>query len=292
MQKLTAEQQAGFKALRAPFPPNQISKLPKESKQQADARKADPKLGINCPICKGWHHRSAVHLDYVGHAALTDRLLEVDPFWNWEPSARDANGLPMIDPKDGLLWIKLTVCDKTVEGVGDAAGKTGGDAMKERIGDALRNAAMRFGCALDLWHKGDLHVDEEPVAEQQRKEPKLPPANKPAPAKPAAAPAKKEEPAPAPAATAPAEEEPPFIMPPPMFQDLSEARTIDDFRGIVESFVKYRTDAKLSKPHQIQGWTAIKQVAAKFHLRWDATLSKPDWVDERPAPAPAEEDVI
>jgi hypothetical protein len=34
--------------------------------------------------------------------------------------------------------------------------------MKERIGDALRNAAMRFGAALDLWHKGDLHKDEEP----------------------------------------------------------------------------------------------------------------------------------
>ena len=35
--------------------------------------------------------------------------------------------------------------------------------MKERIGDALRNAAMRFGAALDLWHKGDLyaHVEEE-----------------------------------------------------------------------------------------------------------------------------------
>jgi hypothetical protein len=34
--------------------------------------------------------------------------------------------------------------------------------MKERIGDALRNAAMRFGAALDLWHKGDLHGDAEP----------------------------------------------------------------------------------------------------------------------------------
>jgi len=32
--------------------------------------------------------------------------------------------------------------------------------MKERIGDALRNAAMRFGAALDLWHKGDLHAAE------------------------------------------------------------------------------------------------------------------------------------
>lgn len=33
--------------------------------------------------------------------------------------------------------------------------------MKERIGDALRNAAMRFGAALDLWHKGDLHIDDD-----------------------------------------------------------------------------------------------------------------------------------
>jgi hypothetical protein len=28
--------------------------------------------------------------------------------------------------------------------------------MKERIGDAIRNAAMRFGIALDLWSKEEL----------------------------------------------------------------------------------------------------------------------------------------
>ena len=33
--------------------------------------------------------------------------------------------------------------------------------MKERIGDALRNAAMRFGSALELWHKGELHAAED-----------------------------------------------------------------------------------------------------------------------------------
>ena len=48
--------------------------------------------------------------------------------------------------------------------------------MWELIGDALRNAAMRFGAALDLWHKGDLHADEEPevvtkpVPEPQQKQ--------------------------------------------------------------------------------------------------------------------------
>src|SRR6185312_4603857 len=65
--------------------------------------------------------------------------------------------------RNGGLWIKLTVCGVTRYGYGSADGKSGGDAMKEMIGDALRNAAMRFGAALDLWHKGDLHAeDDEP----------------------------------------------------------------------------------------------------------------------------------
>lgn len=117
--------------LREPFPEHQISYLPK----------------------------GGVKLAYVGHAALTDRLLEVDPSWAWEPLAYGPDGLPAIDECGGL-WIKLTVCGVTRLGYGDAQGKTGGNAMKERIGDALRNAAMRFGAALDLWHKGELHIEE------------------------------------------------------------------------------------------------------------------------------------
>jgi hypothetical protein len=146
--------------MRTAFPEHQISKLPKPTKAQTDAVKADFKAGVRCPICGGWHHPQVVHLDYVGHAALTDRLLDVDEAWSWEPVALDSNGLPAID-KDGGLWIKLTVNGVTRLGYGDAQGKTGGDAMKERIGDALRNAAMRFGAALDLWHKGDLHKDDD-----------------------------------------------------------------------------------------------------------------------------------
>jgi hypothetical protein len=153
--------------MRTAFPEHQISKLPKPTKAQTDAVKADFKAGVRCPICGGWHHPQVVHLDYVGHAALTDRLLDVDEAWSWEPVALDSNGLPAID-KDGGLWIKLTVNGVTRLGYGDAQGKTGGDAMKERIGDALRNAAMRFGAALDLWHKGDLHKDDdEPPATKQ-----------------------------------------------------------------------------------------------------------------------------
>lgn len=155
-----SETKTGLDLLRVPFPEHQISKLPKPTKQQTDAVKADYTKGIRCTICGGWHHPNVVHLDYVGHAALTDRLLDADPAWSWEPLALGTDGYPVID-KDGGMWIKLTVCGVTRLGYGDAQGKTGGDAMKERIGDALRNAAMRFGAALDLWHKGSLHGDDQ-----------------------------------------------------------------------------------------------------------------------------------
>lgn len=144
--------------LREPFPHNQISKLPKESRKQIDERKADnSKIVFNCSVCGGIHHKNAVHLDYVGHAAATDRLLDTDLEWTWEPLAIDQRGLPAFDDNGGL-WIRLTVCGVSRLGYGSADGKTGGDAKKEIIGDAIRNAGMRFGMALDLWHKGDLHV--------------------------------------------------------------------------------------------------------------------------------------
>lgn len=149
----------GLNLLRAPFPANAISKLPKPTRKQTDDVKANFKLGIRCELCGAWHHKDVVHLDYVGHAALTDRLLDCDPEWNWEPVAFDERGMPILDATGGM-WIRLTVCGVTRLGYGDADGKTGGNAVKERIGDALRNAAMRFGAALDLWHKGDLHAIE------------------------------------------------------------------------------------------------------------------------------------
>lgn len=159
--------------MRDPFPPHQISKLPKETKKQREEREADRSKGVSCTVCGGWHHKSAVHLDYVGHAALTDRLLDVDPAWSWEPVAfRD--GLPAFDGTGGL-WIRLTVGGISRLGYGHAAAKPQmdpGSREKEVIGDALRNAAMRFGAALDLWHKGDLHVADEGDA---------PPAAQPAP---------------------------------------------------------------------------------------------------------------
>lgn len=167
-------QQAGLALLRAEFPAHQISKRPKPTRAQTDAVNADFKAGMRCTLCGAWHHKDVVHLDYVGHAALTDRLLTADIAWFWEPLALGPDGLPALD-KQGGMWIRLTVCGVTRLGYGNANPKPNADAgarEKEVIGDALRNAAMRFGAALDLWHKGDLRGDDGPPA------PPAPPAAK------------------------------------------------------------------------------------------------------------------
>lgn len=175
---MTNTKQDGLKLLRKPFEDHQIGKLPKPTRAQTDEVKGDYKKGVRCKICHGWHHPNVIHLDYVGHAALTDRLLDVDPEWYWEPFALTETGLPQFDQIGGL-WIKLTVLGVTRLGYGAADNKTGGDAIKEIIGDALRNAAMRFGAALELWHKGDLYSDdtEEQPKEEPPKEQEKPPAN-------------------------------------------------------------------------------------------------------------------
>lgn len=140
------DQKAQLAKLREEFPEDQIGKLPKPTRRENPIS--------HCNVCNQRHGLPAIHIDYVGHASVTNRLLDTDPEWSWEPLARDENGLPKFDANGGL-WIKLTVCGVTRIGYGDAQGKRGGDAVKEAIGDALRNASMRYGVALHLWHKGD-----------------------------------------------------------------------------------------------------------------------------------------
>jgi hypothetical protein len=124
-----------FEALRVPFPPETVGKLPK----------------------------AGIQLDYVGHAAVTDRLLTVDPHWWWEPFATDDAGLPAVTygPKDASLWIWLHVAGVSRIGVGTAP-VAAGDLFKQLIGDAIRNAAMRFGVALDLWSRDELESQVTP----------------------------------------------------------------------------------------------------------------------------------
>jgi len=153
--------------LSQPFQPNQISKLPKiwcGKCSKAPYKECDDHKKKRCDVCDSKITEAHLHLDYVGHAELTGRLLEADPLWTWEPLAFDADGLPKFD-QNGGLWIRLTVAGHSRLGYGDSQGKTGPNAVKEAIGDALRNAGMRFGAALNLWSKTDM--DEADAASKE-----------------------------------------------------------------------------------------------------------------------------
>src|ERR1700756_3397708 len=129
-------------ALRAPFDKSEIEYLPKGGRSLA----------------------------YVGHARVTDRLIQVDPDWTLEPLAVNQNGSPMFEGDEYNrpqgLWVKLTVGGVTRIGygtteyhdrknpdTGEVEHKPDPEAIKKILSDALRNAAMRFGVGLDLWTK-------------------------------------------------------------------------------------------------------------------------------------------
>lgn len=160
----TREQQIeALHKLREPFAATEIRHLPRVwcgACKNAGRNGCQQHPVSKCQKCKqkmpnGGH----IDLAYVGHAEATNRLLNVDPFWDWEPLTVDERGLPQVDGYRGL-WIRLTVCGMTRLGYGHAGDKTGGDAIKEVIGDAIRNAGMRFGMALDLWTTSDLEIIE------------------------------------------------------------------------------------------------------------------------------------
>ncbi|MBM9510018.1 hypothetical protein [Actinacidiphila acididurans] len=148
------EQRAILAAVCAPFPDEEISTRP-----GIDCRACEESPAGVCPnhhkvACTGCGQTVTVahtDLDFVGHAEATARILAHDPFWGWEPVALNRDGLPRIDDYGGM-WIRLTIAGVTRLGYGDAGGKErGAQATKVVIGDAIRNAGMRFGMALDLW---------------------------------------------------------------------------------------------------------------------------------------------
>jgi len=110
-------------ALRSPFPPEQIGKLPASQKRPA--------------------------LDFVGHAAVTDRLNLYAPGWSYTVDEMFTQG--------GECWIRGTM---TVGGISRTEYGDGKDP-KEAIGNFIRRGAMRFGVALDLWSRQELKTSAE-----------------------------------------------------------------------------------------------------------------------------------
>ena len=100
--------------------------------------------------------KAGIQLKYLSHVWVSRALSEIDPEWTWAPMSYDDAGQPVFDRDDQGrpvgFWITVTLCGTTMPGYGSVEpGKH--DAVKELIGDALRNAGMRRGCAGKLWTK-------------------------------------------------------------------------------------------------------------------------------------------
>src|ERR1039458_1774385 len=132
--------------LREKFRPEEVGKLPRVTCPKCAARgnrgQCEEHSKAKCNECGAYVSVRHIHIDYVGHADVTSRLLAADPEWSWEPQARDidpavlaaavATGsaeviaaiLRAAPPKFDLddqgspvgLWITLTVAGTTRPG--------------------------------------------------------------------------------------------------------------------------------------------------------------------------------
>ena len=151
---------AELKKLREPFKPEQIGKLPRISCKSCSDKKGgspsdrhcDRHTVTKCDVCGAYITTAHIHLDFVGHALVTDRLLDVDPGYEFGP-VLDANKLPITRGAEVLHY--LTIGGATRYEWGE------GPNMKEISSDAIRRCAMRFGVALDLWAKEPLTVEAD-----------------------------------------------------------------------------------------------------------------------------------
>ncbi len=160
---------ATLEKLRAPFPTRAIEQRPVIICGACLASNCVDHEATPCRSCKRTVTGAHVHVPYLGHAVITERLNEVAPEWWWEPLALDAQGQPAFTSTGGL-WIKLCipldvrtedarVATKLGYGTADSGAS---HRVKEVIGDALRNAAMRFGCGLELWKHGSVDQTVHP----------------------------------------------------------------------------------------------------------------------------------
>ena len=165
------EQSFTYSTPRKVTPPVENNKAEELRNILKDYAKPDPSIIQQLP-------KGGTKLDFVGHADITRILIEIDPYWSWEPCGW-AQGRPAIHVENGTatMWGWLTVHGKELLGVGSVKADKG-DYEKELIGDFLRNASMRFGISLNLWTKNQwADLDNEKT---QPAKPAPKPASKPA----------------------------------------------------------------------------------------------------------------
>lgn len=139
------------RALAKPFDSQQVGKLPRGGDDVPKGQWS------RCRECKQKTPPNHFHVDYIGHAVVTDRLNSVvgPAGWSWTlvTVERDQGGR--------LLAVvgEMTVLEHTKGpeiGTPAQTQREYGDALKSAISDYICRAAMRFGVALDLWAKQQL----------------------------------------------------------------------------------------------------------------------------------------
>lgn len=158
-----------------------------------------------CDTCKQSLTEAHTDLAYIGHADVNERLDLVDPEWWWRPRSVSVDGelmkqalmeghdtfahfldnLPPAYDNEGGMWIEMVIHNDDGQpvhrlGYGDAPGKRGSSAIKEIIGDAIRNAAMRYGVARYLWSRSEIALAKSGQPSKKRE----PAARKTQPARP------------------------------------------------------------------------------------------------------------
>jgi hypothetical protein len=99
--------------------------------------------------------KGGVELRYLSHIWVRKAFQDADPDWWWEPMGYDDRGQPVLE-RDSQgnpvgLWGWLYILGTKMPGYGSCEpGKR--DAVKELIGDFLRNSGMRL-CGGSLWVK-------------------------------------------------------------------------------------------------------------------------------------------
>lgn len=108
-------------------------------------------------------------MEFYNHAYVTADLIRHDPEWSFQVGSLVERG------SSWELQGSMTVHGVTRACVGYAL-KSKDEPLKEAISDLIKNGAMRFGIALDLWAKGDIDtgektVDTKPVPQPARRQP-------------------------------------------------------------------------------------------------------------------------
>lgn len=168
-------------------PPSEwIAKLPRitcRDCSRSQSRVCAEHTKQQCDACGNYITTRHIHLDYVGHADVTLALIAVDPGWSldlgWDSTAGPIDPFAMGPTK---LLARMTVlgverpCVGTIE---DHKAQSE-SALKELLGDAIRNGAMRFGIATGLWSRSqreghDPDEAQEPRQRRQQRQAEQPP---------------------------------------------------------------------------------------------------------------------